>query len=106
MIGAGMDDEMQFRAALVLLATALASGCASVSDVIPSGDGTYMVAAHGIDGNGSGATQKAIALQKANSFCEGSGAQIQVVHIETGEAMFGRPPSADLTFRCAKADGH
>jgi glycerol-3-phosphate cytidylyltransferase-like family protein len=78
----------------------LIAGCASVSDVVPTGPDTFMVAAHGIDGNGSGAAQKAIALKAANAYCQARTKQMQVVRIESVEPFFGRPPSADVQFRC------
>jgi hypothetical protein len=90
------------RIAVILAAGALV-GCASVSEVVPAGGDTLMVAAQGIDGNGSGAAQKAIALTKANDYCKAHGAMMEVLDVKTVEPMFGRPPSADLTFRCAKA---
>jgi hypothetical protein len=89
------------RHLFVAVAVVLA-GCASVSDVVPAGSGTYLVAAHGIDGNGSGAAQKAIVLTKADAYCRGQGAQMEVVDVKTVEPMFGRPPSAELTFRCLR----
>lgn len=76
------------------------AGCASVSDVTPTGPGTYMVAAHGIDGNGSGAAQKVVALQKANAFCAGRTAHIELIGAQSVEPAFGRPPSAEVAFRC------
>ena len=87
------------RIAITLAATAIA-GCASVSEVTPAGADTFMVAAHGIDGNGSGAAQKAIALKTASGYCEARGRRLDVVDVKTVESFFGRPPSADLTFRC------
>lgn len=76
------------------------AGCASVSDVVPTGPDTFMVAAHGIDGNGSGAAQKAIALKAANAYCQARAKQMQVVRVDSVEPFFGRPPSADVQFRC------
>jgi hypothetical protein len=78
------------------------AGCASVSDVVPAGGDTYMVGAHGIDGNGSGAAQKAIVLTKADAYCKDRGAHMEVIDVKTVEPFFGRPPSADLNFRCVK----
>lgn len=87
-----------------LAAVSLVAGCASVSDVVSTGPDSFMVAAHGIDGNGSGAAQKAIALQAANTYCQARSRQMLVVHVETVEPYFGRAPSAALDFRCVKSD--
>lgn len=75
-------------------------GCASVSDVVPTGPNTFLVAAHGIDGNGSGAAQKALALNAANAYCQARAKQMQVFSVQSVEPFFGRPPSADVQFRC------
>jgi hypothetical protein len=85
----------------LLAATALLAGCASVSEVVPTGAGTFLVAAHGVDGNGSGAAQKAIALRAASDYCNKSAQRIEVIRADTVEPMFGRPPSAEVNFRCA-----
>ena len=81
---------------------ALLTACASVSNVVATGPGTYMVAAHGIDGNGSGAAQKAIAFEAANSYCKARGEQMVAIHSEMTEPFFGRAPSAEVEFRCVK----
>lgn len=88
------------RVARMLPAVALVAGCASVSDVVPSGPDTFMVAAHGIAGNGSGAAQKAIAMQTAGNYCLARAKQMQVLRVESVEPFFGRAPSAEINFRC------
>ena len=88
---------IQWTAAVAVLSCA---GCASVSDVVPTGPGTFMVAAHGIDGNGSGAAQKVIALKAAAAHCTAKGLGFQVLSAETVEPQFGRPPSAQVNFKC------
>ena len=95
---------MKLRHLLIASAVILTASCASVSDVVPAGGGNYMVAAHGIDGNGSGAAQKAIALKAADTYCQTHGGPMEVVSLDTVEPFFGRPPSAALTFRCGKLD--
>lgn len=76
------------------------AGCASVSDVAPAGGDMFMVASQGVVGNGSGAAQKAAALQKASAHCESRGKRLEVLDAKTTEPFFGRAPSADVTFRC------
>lgn len=76
------------------------AGCASVSDVVPTGADSFMVAAHGIDGNGSGGAQKALALQRASSYCTDRSKQMELIAARTVEPAFGRPPSAEIDFRC------
>jgi hypothetical protein len=59
-----------------------------------------MVASQGVVGNGSGAAQKADALKAANAFCAKKSTQIQVLEAKTVEPIFGRAPSAEVTFKC------
>jgi hypothetical protein len=71
------------RVSLTLAAVAQVAGCASVSDVVPTGPDTFMVA-----------------MQTANSYCLARAKQMQVIHVESVEPFFGRAPSADINFRC------
>lgn len=83
-------------------ALCLVGGCAGVSDVVSTGSDTYMVASHGVAGNGSGASQKVAAFQAADSFCRARGEQMLAIRSEQTEPFFGRPPSAQVEFRCVK----
>lgn len=85
---------------VILCFVALGGGCAAVSDVVATGADTYMVASQGVVGNGSGATQKADALKAANAYCAAKAKQVRVLDSKTVEPFFGRPPSAEVTFRC------
>ena len=87
---------------LFIATTFVITACASVSDVVSTGDGAHMVASHGVDGNGSGAAQKVIALQAANNYCNTRSEQMQLIHAEQTEPFFGRAPSAQVDFRCIK----
>lgn len=89
---------------MALIAACIAAGCASVSDVVSTGADTYMVTAHGIDGNGSGAAQKAIAMQSAGAHCKMQTAQLVVTASSMVEPAFGRAPSAEVDFRCVSAE--
>ena len=87
------------RKTSVLLIVTLV-GCGSVSQVVPVDSETYMVASHGVLGNGSSAAEKVKAVQAATAYCESKARAIQVVQIESVDPFFGRAPSADVRFRC------
>ena len=88
------------KLAISLLCLAVLSACATVSDVVPTGQGTYMLASSGIAGNGSGATQLANAIQKAGIFCSSQHKQMKIIHFGQTEPMFGRAPSGQVDFSC------
>lgn len=81
------------------------AGCASVTDVVSTGPDTHMVASQGVVGNGSGASQKAAALQAADSYCKARGEQMRVIRSEQTEPFFGRAPSGQVEFRCLGPGG-
>lgn len=83
-----------------LLCVAALAGCANVSDVVPTGPGTYMLVSNGIAGNGSGAAQLANAIQKAGNFCSSQRKQMKIIHSGQIEPMFGRAPSGQVDFSC------
>jgi hypothetical protein len=88
------------RSAAVAICVALA-GCAGVTDVVPVGDGVFMVANHGVMGWSSGPAQKAAALQKAGEYCNGKGLELQTISAtDSGPGGFGKISSAEVQFRC------
>lgn len=87
------------RNASALLVVALL-GCGSVSQVVSLDSDTYMVASHGVLGNGSSAAEKVKAVQAATAYCEDKGRAVQVAKIESVDPFFGRAPSAEVRFRC------
>lgn len=82
--------------------TTLATGCASVTDVVSTGPGTYLVASQGVIGNGSGAMQKVTAIQRAEAYCRTRDAQLKIIKSDQSEPMFGRAPSGQVEFSCEK----
>jgi hypothetical protein len=81
----------------------LLAGCATVTDVVPTGPDTFLVASQGVIGNGSAATQLVQAMQSANRYCAASGKQAKQakqVSVQTMDAGFGRAPGATVQFQC------
>ncbi len=78
------------------------AGCASTG-VVPTGDGTYMIAKKSAAGIAtSGSTIKAELYQEAGEFCGKSGRVVQTISATSANAIpFARMPQAELNFRCA-----
>lgn len=85
----------------IIGAAALLAGCASTG-IVPTGDGTYMVAKKSAAGAfTSGATVKAALYEEANAFCEKSGQVVQTISATSANAIpFARMPQAEINFRC------
>jgi hypothetical protein len=79
---------------------ALASGCAVLSDVTPSGPDSFTTTAHSNDVNARIDEQKTKVAQSAAEFCERRGASVEVLRLVASDPPPGRPPAAQLDFRC------
>lgn len=78
-------------------------GCAGVTDVVPTGKDTYMVASHGTMGWSSGGAQKAYAFTQANEFCQKMGKVVEVISTsDSGNGGFGKISSGQIDFKCVK----
>ena len=78
----------------------LASGCAALSDVTPIGPDAFMATAHSNDVNARVDEQKAKVAQSAADFCAHRGGHVEVIRLQAEAPPPGRPPSAELDFRC------
>jgi hypothetical protein len=91
--------------ALIYSAVALLVACGSVSQVVSTGQDTFMVESHGVAGNGSSATEKVKAYQAATAHCSALGKEFQPLSTNQTEPGWGKPPAAEVHFRClAKSD--
>ncbi len=90
---------MKTLAVFVLVATGLA-GCASVTDVVATGPGTYMVAAEGVVGNSSSGKQAFKAQKQAAAFCSKQGMQVETINTNEVPGGFGKVASATVNFKC------
>lgn len=89
--------------ACCLLAMCVLSACAGVTDVVPTGADTFMVASHGTMGWSSGPAQKAAAMKQAGDYCRSSGKDLQVINsTDSGNGEFGKISSGEVQFKCVK----
>ena len=86
-----------------IAAMAVLGGCAVLSNVTPIGGGVFMAAVHSNDVNARVDQQTAQAMAQATAFCKERGAAVEVVRIDAPAPPFGRPPSAEVDFRCKAA---
>lgn len=84
------------------VASFLLTACTTVTDVVSTGPGTYLVASQGVIGNGSGAAQKVAAVQRADAYCKARGEPMIIIRSDQSEPMFGRAQSGQVDFHCAK----
>ena len=87
----------------LIVAMATLGGCAVLSNVTPIGDGVFMAAVHSNDVNARADQQTAQAMAQASAFCKERGAAVEVVRVDAPAPPFGRPPSAEVDFRCKAA---
>jgi hypothetical protein len=80
----------------------LANGCASTSEVIATGPGTYMVTGKNT-ALGANTDNVMVALYKrANAFCAEKGLVMQEKKIDARAPGFARFPTGRLDFHCVK----
>jgi len=106
-----MNTRFLFTA---MLAGSLA-GCAVTSDVMDTGNGTYMISAHAAPVRGGAAGANKIAYEAANNFCVQRGTHAVVLALDSRDvyqSSFGgsggsfgggvfAAGNTDLHFRCA-----
>ena len=85
---------------LIAISLLLLAGCAGVTDVVPTGPDTFMVANHGTMGWSSAGAQKAMAFQRANDYCKNLGKQFQSISTNESPGGYGKIAAAEVEFRC------
>ena len=90
--------RLPFIAAMLAL-----GGCAVLANVTPIGNGTFMAVVHSNDVNARVDQETAQAMAQATSFCKERGATVDVIKVDAPAPPPGRPPSAEVEFRCKAA---
>lgn len=83
----------------VLLAASLVA-CSTISEVVPTGKGTYMVGSNARGGFTSNTEVKALAIKRANDFCAAQGKVAQVLGSASSGVQMWTPQSAEVQFEC------
>lgn len=91
---------MSKKLLFALTSTTVLAACAGVTDVVPIGKDTYMIASQGVMGWSSSQQEKALAFQKAGAYCNSIGKELQPVSTNESAGGYGRIASAEVQFRC------
>lgn len=81
---------------LALLLTA----CQSVSDVVTTGQGTYLVGANVRGGLKSDAEVTAISIKRGTEFCTSMGKDFELVNASNSGTQGWTPQQSQVMFRC------
>lgn len=109
-----LDKETVVRYFWLLTMVGVISGCAMTSDVMDTGNGTYMVSAHAAPVRGGAAGANQVAYEAAQKFCAGKGAHAVVLAAGSRDVYQGSvggssgsfgggvfaAGNTDLRFRC------
>lgn len=90
------------RKAVMLSFALLVTGCQSVSEVVPAGNGTYLVGSEVRGGFSSWTEVRALTLRRANEYCSSQGKEMVQVDSKTRGARGWTPQEAELTFKCVE----
>lgn len=84
-----------------LLAASIATGCATNTGIVPSGDGNYFASKQGgASMNWSGGVLKAELIKEADTFCRNNGKTLVLTSSKTIDATLYNYPSAEIHFIC------
>jgi hypothetical protein len=85
----------------IITACLFLTACAGVTDVVPTGKDSYMIASHGTMGWSSGPAQRAQAFTQANDYCKKMGKTVETISAtDSGSGGFGVISSAEISFKC------
>lgn len=84
-------------------ATLALGGCAVIAAVTPIGNGAFTTGAHSNDVNARVEQETAQAMSQATAYCRERGATVDVIKVDAPPPTPGRPPSAEVDFRCRTA---
>lgn len=74
--------------------------CVSISEITPIGKDTYMMASSSSAMGEGGGNLKAKLVKEASLFCTEKSKALMLVGFSSVDMAFGRPASAEITFRC------
>ena len=89
---------MNIRTMLTAACTLVLAACSVVTEVVPAGKDTYVVAGEASVGETSGAIIKTTLYKKATSYCESIGKKF--LPLNDSKSSY----TADLRFRCLEED--
>ena len=91
---------MKCHAIAGAMAVSMLTACATTTDVVSTGPGTYMVAAQGVVGGSSSGKQAFKAQKRAAEYCSAQGKQVETIDAKEVPGGYGKVASATVNFRC------
>ncbi len=85
---------------LGLTLTVLLVGCQSISDVVPTGQGTYLVGATVRGGMKSDAEVTAVSIKRGTEFCAAMGKRFELANASNSGTQGWTPQQSQIMFRC------
>jgi len=88
------------KVAIGLVVVASLAACQSVSDVVPTGQGTYLVGANVHGGLKSDAEVTALSIKRGTEFCAAMGKQFELTQSSNSGTQGWTPQQSQIMFRC------
>lgn len=86
--------------ALAVACVSLLVACQTVSDVIPAGQGTYLVGATVRGGMKSDVEVTALSIKRGTEFCAAMGKQFELANAANSGTQGWTPQQSQVMFRC------
>ena len=78
----------------------LISGCVTMTDPVPMGEGRYMISLNARGGFQNNGELLAQSIKRANDFCAGQGLHANVLSTQTSGVQMWTPQDNQVVFRC------
>jgi hypothetical protein len=88
--------------ALMLCISTSAGGLAAVTDVVSTGNDTYLVTSQATNGWSTRAAQKTKAYERAHAFCNAKGKEMKTISSKTSPHGMGQIAYAEIEFKCVE----
>ena len=92
------------RVLLACVASVAIGGCATVSDVVPTGKNSYMVSMEVRGGLTSDSSVRAKTMLRANQYCDGLGKHFVLDHVQSRGVRGWTPQDSEIYFLCLAED--
>jgi hypothetical protein len=82
-------ESSMFRVACIAFVSLISASCASTSEVVPIGNGSYEIAGSSATALSSGGSEKVKLIKVANQYCGAQGKQAAIVNAESTNGRVG-----------------
>lgn len=78
----------------------LLAACQSISDVVPTGQGTYLVGVVNHGGMNSDAEITAVSIRRGTEFCASQNKRFELINASNSGTQGWTPQQSQIMFRC------